>query len=186
MPSGTYHVNAVACAARALFADSADKTSFEAILEAVVRRLEWSCLSFCLMTTHYHLVVMTPRADLATGMQRLNSLYARSYNGRHGSNGHVFKARYHSEFIQSDSHLLEACRYVALNPVRARLCEQPADWPWSSYAETIGLRQLRSFVAAEGILQLFSRDPQLARSRFQAFTEEGLALTSHGPIRLAS
>jgi putative transposase len=186
VPSGTYHVTANACAGRSLFADDVDKSSFESLLGDVVQRFAWSCLSYCLMTTHYHLMVTTPRGDLADGIQRLNGLYAQSYNRRHRSAGHVFRGRYHSEFIQTESHQLATCRYIALNPVEAGLCARPAEWTWSSYAETIGLRPSRPFIAVEALLELFSDDAQLARSRMQTFTEEGLASVRHGQIRLAS
>src|SRR5205809_7368023 len=80
VPSGTYHVTIRGCADRAIFRDDADRSSFEAILGRVVGIHEWSCKSFCLMTTHYHLLVTTPHGDLAAGMQRLNSSYASSFN----------------------------------------------------------------------------------------------------------
>jgi putative transposase len=184
--SGMYHVTASACANRSLFADAADRSSFEALVAQTVRRLEWSCLSICLMGTHYHLLVITPREDLAAGMQRINGLYGQTYNRRHGSSGHVFKARYHAEFIQTEAHMFEVCRYIALNPVRAGICASPADWPWSSYAETLGLRSPRSFVASEELLRLFADDLPLARSRFQTFTEEGLGRSGHDQLRVAS
>jgi putative transposase len=181
-----YHVNASACADRHLFADAADMSSFEALVANIVFRLEWSCLSICLMDTHYHLLLVTPRADLAAGMQRLNGLYGQTYNRRHRSSGHVFKARYHSEFIQTESHLFEVCRYIALNPVRAGIVESPADWPWSSYAETLALKSARPYISSEELLRLFADDLQLARSRFQIWTEEGLGRIRHGRLREVS
>jgi REP element-mobilizing transposase RayT len=181
-----YHVNASACADRELFAGAADMSSFEELVADTVSRLEWSCLSICLMDTHYHLLLVTPRADLAAGMQRLNGLYGQTYNRCHGLSGHVFKARYHSEFIQTESHMFEVCRYIALNPVRAGIVELPADWPWSSYAETMGVRSPRPYVASEELLRLFADDLQLARSRFQTFTEEGLGRIGRGRLRVAS
>jgi REP element-mobilizing transposase RayT len=184
--SGMYHVNASACEGQLLFRDAADRNSFEALVASTVSRLAWSCLSICLMDTHYHLLVVTLGADLAAGIQRINGLYGQTFNRRHGSSGHVFKARYHSEFIQTEGHLFEVCRYIALNPVRAGICESPADWPWSSYAETVGLRSPRPYVASEELLRLFADDLQLARSRFQAFTEEGLGRSGRGQLRVAS
>jgi putative transposase len=181
-----YHVNTSACADRDLFADAADMSSFEALVAATVSRLEWLCLSLCLMDTHFHLLLVTPQADLAAGMQRLNGLYGQTYNRRHGSSGHVFKARYHSEFIQTESHLFEVCRYIALNPVRAGIVESPADWPWSSYAETLGLKLPRPFVASQELLRFFADDLELARSRFQTFTEERLGRIGRGRLREAS
>jgi REP-associated tyrosine transposase len=186
LAGGTYHITAQGCAERAIFLDRSDRTSFENILDDMVRRQQWCCQSICLMTTHFHLLVTTPEADLATGMQRLNGLYAQSFNRRQGTKGHLFSERYHAEFIQSDSHLLETCRYIALNPVRAGLCRRPADWVWSSYAEALGLRSPRRFIDSASLLRLFGENLELARSRYQIFVEDGLDLSSHAPIRLAS
>lgn len=182
---GEYHVTATGCAERSIFMDDSDRSCFETILANVIERHRWSCRSFCLMTTHYHLLVTTPAGDLALGMQQLNGLYAQSFNRRHGCTGHVFKDRYHSEFIQTDSHLLEACRYIALNPVRAGICRRPVDWPWSSYAEAVGARSPRAFVASDSLLRLFADDAELARARFQTFVEDGLAPPGRGPKRTA-
>src|SRR5436309_1317007 len=93
VPNGVYHVTIKGCAGRAIFWDDSDRRSFEAILSVTLAQHEWSCLSMCLMTTHYHLLVRTPRADLAAGMQRLNGSYGSSFNKRHGTKGHVFQAR---------------------------------------------------------------------------------------------
>jgi REP-associated tyrosine transposase len=186
VPSGIYHVNTTAVVGRDLFADPTDMNSFEDLVADTVARLRWSCLSVCLMNTHYHLLVVTPEADLARGMQRINGLYGQTYNRRHGSRGHVFKERYDSRFVQTESHFFEVCRYIALNPVRAGICESPADWPWSSYAETLGLRPPRSYVSSDELLAFFAKDPQLARSSFQAFTEEELGQIGRGRLRRAS
>jgi putative transposase len=178
---GTYHVTAQACASRSLFQDAHDHSAFLAILGKVVERLGWKCLSFCLMTTHYHLMLVTPEENLAVGMQRLNTLYAMSFNRRHAGVGHVFASRYHSEFIQSDAHLLEVCRYIALNPVRAGLCVAAEDWRWSSYAQSIGGRPELGLLATKAVLRLFGDDLSAARARFRRFVEDGASLRGLTP-----
>jgi REP element-mobilizing transposase RayT len=64
-------------------------------------------------------------------MQLLNGRYALGFNRRHGRFGAVFAERYSVHVVQSEEHLFEACTYVVLNPVKAGLCDQAADWPWS-------------------------------------------------------
>ena len=83
------------------------------------------------MTTHYHLVLHSTRADLSRGVQRLNGRYAQEFNERHVRFGHLFADRFTSRAIETERYLYEACRYVVENPVRARLCDSVADWPWS-------------------------------------------------------
>ena len=65
-------------------------------------------------------------------MRQLNGLYTQLYNRRHQSVGHVFQGRYKAILIQKETHLLEVCRYVVLNPVLANLVQDPAAWRWSS------------------------------------------------------
>jgi REP element-mobilizing transposase RayT len=83
------------------------------------------------MTTHYHLIVRAAQPALSDGMQRLNGLHARRVNVRTGRRGHLFGARFASRVVDTEEHALAACRYVLLNPVRAGLCAQTEDWPWS-------------------------------------------------------
>ena len=86
------------------------------------------------MPNHYHLIVEIDREQLSGGMHRLNGLYAQRFNRRHDRVGHVFQNRFAAYVIESDEHLLAAILYLGENPVRARLCEQAADWPWSAAA----------------------------------------------------
>ena len=64
-------------------------------------------------------------------MQWLNGVYAQAFNGRHARCGHLFGERFRARVIRDEEHLYEACRYVVANPVRAGLCGQATDWPWS-------------------------------------------------------
>jgi putative transposase len=107
-------------------------------------------------------------------MQRLKGRYAAYFNHRHGSEGHLFFRRYHSEVIETEAHHLEVSRYIALNPVRAGVCRRPAEWPWSSYGGTIGRRSPRAFVSSNELLRIFGADSSLARARFQAFVEQAI------------
>lgn len=95
------------------------------------RRLAWRLHAFCLMTTHYHLVVETPAPNLACGMQYLNGVYAQAFNLRWGRFGPLWAGRYSSRLIEDDRYYAELCRYVLENPVRAGLCGTLGEWPWS-------------------------------------------------------
>ena len=101
---------------------------FLATLGTVVNDHSWSCFAYCLMPNHYHLLIETPEPNLSSGMHALNATYARMFNAAHDRVGHVFQQRFHSEVINREAHLLEAMRYVVLNPVRAGLAAQPAAW----------------------------------------------------------
>jgi hypothetical protein len=72
------------------------------------------------MSNHYHLLLELEVGGLSAGMQLLNGSFARFSNRRHGFEGHLFRNRFWSELIDEDTHLLEAARYIVLNPVRGR------------------------------------------------------------------
>jgi REP element-mobilizing transposase RayT len=104
------------------------------LLDEVARRRNWCCLSYCLMPNHFHLVTETSPGTLAPGMRDLTSRYAGWFNEvNETGGGHVFQGRYGSKPVTNDLQLAQLFRYVAANPVRAGLCEQPAEWPWSAY-----------------------------------------------------
>ncbi len=80
-----------------------------------------------------HLAIETPDENMSIGMRQLNGVYTQSFNRRHKRSGHLFQGRYKAILSQKESHLLEVCRYIVLNPVRAGTVERPGDWSWSSY-----------------------------------------------------
>ena len=116
-----------------IFLDEYDYLSFLRMLGDVVSAERWTCHAYCLMPNHYHLLLEYPETTLGRGMHRLNGRYARRFNVRHCRGGHLFQGRYDLEPVTRDGHLLETCRYIVLNPVRAGLCRLPEEWPWSSY-----------------------------------------------------
>jgi putative transposase len=137
-----------------IFRDEVDYLSFLRMLAQVVPDEAWLCHAYCLMPNHVHLLLEVPPNGLAHGMQRLNGRYARRFNERHGRSGHVFEGPYNAEPVMRDEHLLEASRYIVLNPVRARLCEEAASWPWSSYRATAGLGDSQSWLELSLVREL--------------------------------
>jgi REP element-mobilizing transposase RayT len=127
-----HHVTARGVVRREIVRDEQDSLAWVNLLGETCITHEWRCIAYCLMPNHYHVVVQTTRPNLGVGMRHLNSSFALRFNYRHDSAGHVFQGRFHSEHVDRDSYLLEVTRYVLLNPVRAKLCDDPLDWPWSS------------------------------------------------------
>jgi putative transposase len=131
LPDGFFHVASRGALGSAIYVDDADRHRFLDLLALCEKRRRWTCHAYCLMTTHYHLVLETRRADLSRGLHWLNWLYAWEHNKRHGRFGHVFAGRFMARAIDSEEYLFEACAYVVLNPVRAGLCDRVGEWPWS-------------------------------------------------------
>jgi putative transposase len=167
-----YHIAARGNSKQPIFLDDRDRKLFLTLLGLTVARYGWHCYAFCLMTTHYHLLVMTPDANLARGMQFLNGLYGQYFNRRHAHAGHVFRGRYHSTLVEGDGHFVELSKYLPRNPVRAGACKTPAEWLWSSYRATIGMEEAPGFLTVGPILELFSPSLEIARKRFADFVDD--------------
>jgi putative transposase len=167
--SGVYHVTGRGNRRQNIFVDDRDRLFFLGVLEAVVTRLAWQCHAYCLLENHYHLVIETPAPDLSVGMQRLNSEHAQWFNRRHSVGGHLFQGRFHAVLVESHGHLLHLVRYLALNPVRAGLCRDPADWRWGSFRYLTAERPTPPYLAVERVIGLFGQDVARARQRISEF-----------------
>jgi hypothetical protein len=109
-------------------------------------------------------------------MRHLNGVYTQAYNRNHCQDGHVFKGRFKSVLVEKESHLLELCRYVVLNPVRAVMVERPDQYPWSSYLPTLGKGVVPAFLCTEWVLANFSATLTEARRRYRRFVKDGMGL----------
>jgi putative transposase len=172
LAGGSYHVVARGNNKQPIFLDDRDHHIFLDVVAQTLSRFRWRCLTYCLMPNHYHLVVETPKADLSQGMRQLNGLYAQTFNRRHDRCGHLFQGRYGGGLLQSEQHLLESIRYVALNPVRAGLVQRPENWPWSAHAELCGTSS-RRIVSVCDLLVHFESAGDAALGRYREFVEAG-------------
>jgi REP element-mobilizing transposase RayT len=145
-----------------VYTDAEDRRVFLTILDRCRIKHNWRIYAWCLMTTHYHLVVATPDGGLSLGMCGLNGGFARWWNKRQGREDHLFGKRFASTKITSDEHLFTAIRYVLLNPVRAGICDDPSEWSWSSYRASTGLAKAPPLLALGELLELFDVDPASA------------------------
>ena len=173
-PDAIYHVWTNGNRDDVIYEDVDDRDVHFSLIAHSVREDGWLCHGYCQMTTHYHLLVQTPEANLDRAMHRLNSGYAHWFNKRHGHSGHLFKQRYSAELVRTDEYLREVSRYIVLNPVRARICRHPGDWPWSSFRATAGLARAPAFLDDEWLLRVFGKDVPTGRRRFRRFVEDGL------------
>jgi len=103
------------------------------------------------MGNHYHLVIETRREQLSAGMQLLNGDHAQTFNLRHGRWGHLFGERFWSRTVKGDEDLVNTCRYVIENPVRAGFCAVPDDWPWSALEPGLGDHERNEYDADHAV-----------------------------------
>jgi len=135
-----YHVMNRGDRREPIFLGDKDRELFLETLAQVCEKCGWQVHAYCLMSNHFHLVVETPRANLAAGMRWFLGTYTARFNRRHRYFGHLFSGRYKSLIIDGSGsgYLKTACDYVHLNPVRARLLkpgQKLREYPWSSWPE---------------------------------------------------
>ena len=175
VPGGIFHAIAKGNAGSAIVADNHDRDLLTRRMGQAIERHGWSCLAYCLLDTHVHLVVGTPRPNLGAGMKWFLGPYAQRFNERHERDGHLFRGRFYSKRIRTPAHLISAITYVVLNPVRAGIVERPEQWLWSSYAATIGRRHAPAYLDVTAILELVHADPSTARLAFELAVQDARA-----------
>lgn len=126
------------------------------------------------MDNHYHLLIETPDGNLSRGMRQLNGVYTQTYNRRHRKVGHIFQGRFKAILVEKEGYLLDLCRYVVLNPVRAKSVESPGDWKWSSYRSTAGMGTAVPCLTVDWILGQFGSGRRGAKRSYKEFVLAGL------------
>jgi len=177
-PGAIYHVTSRGNARRKIFLDDEDRQAFLATLAWVVERFGWICHAYCLMGNHFHLLIETPDPNLSRGMRQLNGVYTQGFNRRHRKAGHLFQGRFKAILVERDSYLLELARYVALNPVRAKMVKAPEGYAWSSYRPTMGFDPVPPGLSIDWLLSQFAKTKPVARRRYAVFVHAGIGQVS--------
>jgi hypothetical protein len=143
------------------------------------------------MGNHFHLLIETPDANLSRGMQHLNSVYTQGFNFRHQRAGHLFQGRFKAILVERESYLLELCRYIALNPVRAGMVDRPDRYMWSSYNATAGLTKSAPWLSTNWLLSQFGSRLVNAQKAYAKFVAQGIGKDSpwsklHAQVLLGS
>lgn len=168
-----YHVTARGNARGDIYTDDEERERYLELLAKACKRFDWYCHAYCLMTNHYHLLIETGSPTLSKGIKYLNGTYTQYFNRRNKRVGHVFQGRYKAILVQKETYLLELSRYIVLNPVRARMVRQAADWLWSSYRATAGYHQNEAFLTTDWLLSAFTTNKKDAQQLYRHFVQEG-------------
>lgn len=192
VPGMLYHVVARGNDKQCIYTDDADYQSFLQLLADTLPRFNASCVSYCLMWNHYHVLMKAGCHPISRLMQQLNSTYCQRFNRRHRRVGHVLQGRFGSRIVEDGAYARGVLRYIALNPVMARLVIDPKDWRWSSYRSAIDVSERPGLLSLEDVWSAFGTlDPAIGRTRFVDFVGAGLQEVFlnpllHGSEQLAS
>jgi putative transposase len=183
-----YHITSRGDRRENIFDDDDDRLMWLEVLAEALESFDATVFAWCLMSNHYHIVLRTRRANLSRLMRHLNGVYTQRYNRRHGKVGHLYQGRFKGILVQEDAYLLEVCRYVDLNPVRARMVAHPGEWPWSSYAALTGEVPSAAWHDRATVLAMVAPDKgiraaQNAYARFVAQGRGGESVAEQGYAR---
>ena len=173
-PHAVYHVTARGNERKSIVRDDADRNRFVQILADMIEQYHVLCHAWVLMDNHYHLLIETPDANLSRAIRHLNGVYTQAFNRRHHRAGHLFQGRFKAILVDKETYLLELCRYVALNPVRAGMVKHPRSWRWSSYRATSGEALNPSWLTVDWLLGQLAGQRKRAREVYRQFVSEGI------------
>jgi putative transposase len=176
-PGAVYHVMARGNRKSMIVDDDDDRSTFHDTFSKVAVDCRVRVYAFCLMGTHYHALLDTPRGNLSAFVRAVNSGYSKAFNRRHGRVGHTFEQRFESVLVQREKYLRRVARYIALNPVRALLCAEAAHWPWSTHRATAGVEERPAWLHVEWLCWAFRADrlPE-AQRRYESYVRDPAAL----------
>jgi REP element-mobilizing transposase RayT len=152
----------------ALFGNSQDRCALNDIVADVSSRFEIRIHAFCWMSNHLHALLQIADRPLGQVMQRIAARYSRYRHKSLRTTGHLFERRYRAKLVDVDAYFLALLRYIHLNPVKARIVRDPADYPWSSHRAYLGTEPIAWLTTTFG-LSLFSTDLARARRAYRQF-----------------
>lgn len=157
LPGGFYHTTLRGNHRENIFTFESDRLLLNSIVRYALEKHGARIHAYCWMTNHLHMLVQVGEDPLAGFMRRIASGYARAYQSKRQTTGHLFEKRYHSVLVDADNYLLTLLRYIHLNPVRAKLVSVADDYRWSSHHAYSG-DPVDDWVTTNFGWKLFSRE----------------------------
>lgn len=156
------------------FLDESDYHFYRTELRLMAAREGCEVHAYALMTNHVHLLV-TPREKGAVSrtMQSLGRRYVRYFNDRLLRTGTLWEGRYKTSLVGDGVYLMNCHRYIELNPVRARMVHDPANYPWSSHA-TLALGTQDPLVSPHPYYLALSDSPAVRQRMYRELVLSGL------------
>lgn len=179
-----YHVTSRGNERRAIYRSVGDRVRFVETLAENVEAHHIRLYAYVLMPNHYHLLIETPRANLAALMQQLNGAYTVYFNHTHHRSGHLLGGRYKAKLVEGDEYLLQLTRYLHLNPVKiTRMKSRPLEergkylgaYRWSSYRSYAGLSKREKMLDCGPLSELVSQGRGKKALAYRRYVESGLA-----------
>jgi REP element-mobilizing transposase RayT len=139
---GYYHIYNRGAGHQAIFREDENYLFVLRKVKTYARELNVAVLAYGLLPNHYHFLLRQDGAQPAGLLpQWVFNSYTKAFNKRYDRTGTLFEGRYKAIPVLKEEYLLHLCRYIHANPVRHGLASQLEEWPYSNYAEWMGLRE---------------------------------------------
>lgn len=175
LPGQPHHVILRGNNRQAIFFSDLDRQQLLGVLTEAAAQYSVAIHAYVLMDNHIHLLLTPSSADaLSRMMQALGRRYVGWFNARHQRTGTLWEGRFRAGLIEGERHLLACMRYIELNPVRAGLCIEPTQWPWSSVAHHLGL-QRQALITEHELFWSLGNTPFEREHAYREFLGQGVA-----------
>jgi putative transposase len=169
-----YHVTQRGNGRQQVFFGAQDYRLYLDLLRVYAEDAQLRLWAYCLMPNHVHLIAVPERANaMASALGRTHANFARHFNLRKRTCGHVWQARFFSCPLEA-VHLWRAAAYVERNPVRARMVEHAGQYEWSSAPAHLGL------AVHPGFLDLSAWQAEYTQQRWSDVLETGVEEEAFG------
>src|SRR4030042_1953782 len=149
-----YHIFSKGNRDECIFGKDEDKDYFVYLLSQGQGKYRIEIDAYCVLGTHYHMLIQTPEPNLADFMHYIGSSYG-SYLAKNDWRGHIFWGRYNSILVDHEEYLMSLSRYIHFNPIEAGIVELPEQYRWSSYVYYLNGAQSPSWLSTTWIVDLF-------------------------------
>jgi putative transposase len=174
-PDAWYHVMNRGRRGDLIFKDKGDYFAFIDLVKDCIEMWNIRVVAYCLMGTHYHILLQTPDANLSRCMRHINGVYTQYFNRSHGLDGHLFRGRYKSILVDSDAYLLELLRYIHRNPIESGIVERLDSYQWSSHKGYLSRSEKWNWLHKEYVLNIFSINRSEALNRYRIFVSQEIS-----------
>lgn len=173
LQGGIYHVMLHGNGGMDVFSSDEDRCRFLLLLQEGSNRFGFRVHAFCLMDNHVHLAIQVSDVPLSKIMQNLSFRYTRWFNSQQNRSGHLFQGRYKAVLIDPSTYLLALVRYIHLNPVRAQMVTDAADYDWSGHNTYLGDESI-PWLTTDYLLGELASTVGRARERYLEFVQVGM------------
>ena len=177
-PGLLHHVMIRGIERRKIFIDDEDRENLIERLSVLLPETQTLCYAWALMPNHAHFLLRSGPPGISLFMRRLLTGYAVYFNRRHRRHGQLFQNRFKSIICQEDVYFKELVRYIHLNPLRAKLAQDPnalERYRYCGHSVLLG-KQKMAWQNIDYVLGFFGKTLRQARTRYRIYVEEGIAL----------